>query len=290
MKIDKTKIFHKSFLLIFFSFLVSPIFPQNYNLLTTFGNFQNAETFGINSKGIIYVTDLETNEIFALDTLGNVLNYTGGFGWQPSAFDQPVDVFATSLNVYVTDENNQRVQRFDNYLNFISELKTRNKGNEKASFGYPLSAAISSFGELYVLDSENVRVIKFNIFGRFITNFGGYNYGIYALKKPTKLAISNNNNVYVLDGEKLIRFDQYGNGINIRKLDKDYTNIKIYNDIMLLNSKDEIYLLDLDTPDSFLSKLFLFGSSLNYPIKAAVIFNNKLYVLTDKEISVFTKN
>ena len=277
-------------ILIILLFPFNNIFPQNFNMLTSFGNFQNAETFSINSKGIIYVVDSETNEIFALDTLGNELNHTGGFGWAASAFDQPIDLFATSLNVYVTDKNNHRIQRLDNDLNFISELTTRDKGNDEDSFGYPLSAATSSLGELYVLDSENIRVIKFNIFGRFISNFGGYNYGIFALKNPTKLAISKNNDVYVLDGKKLIRFDQFGNGNNIRKLDNDFTNIRIYNDNLLLNSKDEIYLLNLNTPDSFLSKLFLFGCALNYPIKAAVIFNNKLYVLTEEEISVFTDN
>lgn len=268
----------------------SPTLSQNYNLLTTFGRFHNAGTFSINSKGIIYISDIETNQIFALDTLGNELNHTGGFGWTASAFDQPVDIFATSLNVYVTDKNNHRIQRFDNDLNFISELTTRDKGNEEESFGYPLSAATSSLGELYVLDSENIRIIKFNIFGQFIANFGSYNYGMYALKTPTKLAISDNNDIYVLDGKSLIRFDQYGNGNNIRNLDSNFTNIRIYNDILILNSANDIYMLDLKTPDTFLSKLFLFGSAFNYPIKAAIIFNNKLYVLTEDEISVFTKN
>jgi len=285
----KTKKYYTFLLFAIIWFWNFPLLSQNYNLLTSFGNFKNAGTFSINSKGIIYVADSETNEILALDTLGNELNHTGGFGWEPSAFDQPVDIFATSLNVYVTDKNNHRIQRLDNYLNFISELVTRDKGNG-ASFGYPLSAATSSLGELYVLDSENIRIVKFNIFGRFIANFGSYNYGTYALKNPTKLAISKNNDVYVLDGKKLIRFDQYGNGNNIRNLDTIFTNIRIYNDIMTLNSDEEIYMLDLKSPNSFLSKLFLFGGSLNYPIKAAIIFNKKLYILTDNEISVFTKN
>ena len=290
MKNVKTKIFIKSIAILFFSFLICPIFPQNYNLLTTFGHFQNAETFSINSKGIIYIADSETNEILALDTLGNELNHTGGFGWGVSAFDQPVDVFATSLNVYVTDKNNHRIQRLDNDLNFISELKTRNKGNEEESFGYPLSAATSSLGELYVLDSENIRIIKFNIFGNFIANFGSYNYGNYSLKAPTKLAISKNNDVYILDGQKLIRYDQYGNGTDIRSLDTNFTNIRIYNNMLTINSKDDIYSLNLKTPNSFLERIFLFGNSFLSSIKAAIIYNNKLYVLTEDEISIFVKN
>lgn len=271
-------------------FWVSYSFPQNYNLLTTFAHFQNAGSFSINTKGIIYVSDLETNQVFAFDTLGNEMNYTGGFGWSTSAFDAPVDVFATSLNVYVTDKNNHRIQRLDNDLNFISELITRDKGNNEASFGYPLSAATSSLGELYVLDSENIRIIKFNIFSQYISNFGSYNYGNYKLKSPTKLAISNNNDVYILDGMRLLKFDQFGNGNDIRNLDFDITNIRISGDNLTLNSEDDIYYLNLKTPNSFLEKLFLFGSSFVKPIKAAIIFNNKLYVLTEDEISVFVKN
>lgn len=269
---------------------VSIIYPQNYNLLTTFGHFQNAGTFSINSKGIIYVSDLETNQVFSLDTLGNELNYTGGFGWKTSSFDMPVDVFATSLNVYVTDKNNHRIQRLDNDLNFISELITRDKGNDEASFGYPLSAATSNLGELYVLDSENIRIIKFNIFGQYISNFGSYNYGNYKLKSPTKLAISNNNDIYVLDGKRLLTFDQFGNGNDIRELEYDITNIRIYGNNLTLNTDDDIYLLNLNTPNSFLERIFLFGSSFFKPIKAAIIFNKKLYVLTEDEISVFVKN
>ncbi len=277
-------------MVLFLSFFISPIFPQNYNFLTSFGNFQNAETFSINSKGIIYVADSRTNEILALDTLGNELNHTGGFGWDASSFDQPVDIYATSLNVYVTDKNNHRIQRLDNDLNFISELTTRDKGNEEESFGYPLSAATSSLGELYVLDSENIRIIKFNIFGNFIANFGSYNYGNYSLKSPTKLAISPDNDIYVLDGKKLIRFDQFGNGNDIRMLDSGFTNLRIYGNNLTLSSIDEIYYLNLETPGSFLERIFLFGSTFLSPIKAAVVYNNKLYVLTEEEISVFVKN
>ena len=271
-------------------FCVSYSFPQNYSLLSTFGHFQNAGSFSINPKGIIYISDLETNQVFAFDTLGNELNYTGGFGWGISAFDMPVDVFATSLNVYVTDKNNHRIQRLDTDLNFISELTTRDNGNNEISFGYPLSAATSSLGELYVLDSENIRVIKFNIFGQYISNFGSYNYGNYKLKSPSKLIISNNNDVYILDGMRLMRFDQFGNGNDIRNLDFDITNIRISGDNLTLNTKDDIYYLNLKTPNSFLERLFIFGNSFFRPIKAATIFNNKLYVLTEDEISVFVKN
>ena len=286
----RKNIFWIKYVLVLVCFCASITFSQNYNLVTTFGHFQNAETFSINSKGIIYISDIETNQIFAYDTLGNSLNYTGGFGWSTSAFDIPVDVFATSLNVYVTDKNNHRIQRLDNDLNFISELITRVKDNNESSFGYPLSAATSNLGELYVLDSENIRIIKFNIFGKYISNFGSYNYGKYKLKSPTKLAISSNNDIYVLDGKKLIRFDQFGNGNDIRNLDYDFTNIRIYGNNITLNTNDEIYNLDLRTPNSFLDRLFLFGSSFFTPIKAAIIFNNKLYVLTEEEISVFEKN
>ncbi len=63
------------------------------------------------------------NEIVKLDTLNNALKSIGGYGWSNSTFDEPVDIYATDLRVYVTDKNNNRVQVFDKDLNFLFLLR-----------------------------------------------------------------------------------------------------------------------------------------------------------------------
>ena len=55
---------------------------------------------------------------------------------------------------------------------------------------YPVSCATSNQGDLYFIDSENKRIMKFDIFGNFILNFGGFDAGKYQLSNPKQLAIS----------------------------------------------------------------------------------------------------
>src|SRR3990172_10415869 len=167
--------------LLLFSF---EILAQNFVLDYSFGNFSSAAAFSISSSGFIFIADDGDDSLIKLDTLGNVIKEIGGYGWSESAFDTPSDIIANSLNVYVCDKQNHRVQAFDKDLNFISELYTRERDNPEERFGYPLSCALSSMGDLYVLDSENIRVLKFDLFGNYIQNFGGFDGGIFSLKNP----------------------------------------------------------------------------------------------------------
>ncbi len=276
-----------SFLFIFL--FTAYLLPQQYIFQSSIGNFRSASAFYITSAGFFYVTDKNSDEVFKLDTLGNRLKDTGGYGWTESTFDHPSDVFATPLNVYVSDKNNHRIERFDKNLNFISQLFTRNNDNPSERFGFPLSCATSNLGDMYILDSENKRVIKFNSFGQFVQNFGGFDAGAFALINPKKLAISPSNDVYVLDDYRLVIFDQYGNGVRIINLDKNFINLNIVGDKLTLNSKQDIYSADFKKPEIELTKLNLIGS-INDLIVSSLIFGNDLYVLLKNEILIFRKN
>jgi hypothetical protein len=264
-------------------------YSQNYVFQGQIGSFKNASAFSITTSGFFYVTDKTSDEVFKLDTLGNKLKDTGGYGWTESTFDQPVDVFATPLNVYVSDKNNNRIQRFDKNLNFISQLYTRDNPNTDERFGFPLSCVTSNQGDMYILDSENKRIIKFNSFGQFAQDFGGFDAGAYALSDPKKLAVSPNNDIYVLDDKKLIIFDQYGNGLRIISLNENFIDVNIIGNNLTLTSDSLIYNANFNSPNIELTKMALLAS----PGKAFVsslIFLKKLYVLTKNEIWIFTEN
>ena len=278
----------------FLSFIVAllftlPTIAQNYVFEGQIGSFRNASSFCITSAGFFYVTDKTSDEVFRLDTLGNKLQDTGGYGWTESTFDQPVDVFATPLNVYVSDKNNHRIQRFDKNLNFISQLYTRNDPNTDERFGFPLSCVTSNQGDMYILDSENKRIIKFNTFGQFVQDFGGFDAGAYALSDPKKMAVSPNNDIYVLDDKKLIIFDQYGNGLRMISLNENFNDINITGNNLTLTSDSLIYIANFKNPYIELSKLALVASPGDGFV-SSLIFMKKLYVLTNNEIWIFTEN
>ena len=284
------KLITLKFLSIYLFLFSLEISAQNYVLDYSFGKFFSASAFAITSSGFIYLADDGSNSLLKLDTLGNVIKEIGGYGWGESAFDTPSDIIANSLNVYVCDKQNHRVQSFDKDLNFISELYTRESDISEERFGYPLSCGLSSMGDLYVLDSENIRVLKFDLFGNFIQNFGGFDGGIFSLKNPIKLAVNFDNSILVLDDSVLVIYDQFGNGKDKIKLGNSFTSLKISSGTLILNNENEIYMGSFGIGENILSKIDLIDSDEQLKILSCSVFNNKLYVLTPNEISVFNKS
>ncbi len=275
-----------SFIILFFNFT----FGQSFNFESTIGSFKGASSFFINPAGIIYVTDSATDEIHMIDTVGLLIRSVGGYGWRESAFDNPVDVFADALKVFVTDKNNHRIQRFDKNLNYNFQIFTRESSVEDERFGYPLSAVMSNQGDIFILDSENLRILKFDIFGNFIQNFAGYDYGGYSLTNPKQLAISMQNNIYIIDENVILVFDQFGNVIGQAEGKQNFTGIKIIFNNLVLNSNDKVYYANLLNPEFKITEVKLTNFEEKIKIVSALIFNNKLYILTKNQVLVFTRS
>ena len=258
------------------------------NSYKTLGKFERASSFYITANGFIYVSDAGKDEIVMFDTVGNNLKSFGGYGWDENSFDEPSDVFADPLSIYVADKNNHSIKRFDKNLNYLSSLYKRESDNSEERFGYPLSCATSNQGELYFIDSENERVMKFDMSGNFISNIGGFDAGKYQLSNPTQLAIASSNNVFVIDGKDVVVFDQYGNGISSISVEKNLKSIRILFDQIIICAEYEIFHSFLKDPDAKLNKLSLSGIEIP-EIISAILLNNKLYVLTKKSVLIFNK-
>jgi len=265
-------------------------FSQNFNYSGSLGEFSSASAISISSLGFIYIADSGTDEVFKLDTLGNLVKDVGGYGWSVSQFDEPSDVFAAPLNIYVADKNNSRIQIFDKDLNYISVVSTRDGDNQEAAFGYPLSCAVSNQGDLFILDSENNRIIKFDVLGRFNQNFGGFDAGVYTLIKPVKLAVAGNGSVFILDDNKLLKiFDAFGNGIIIVKLETEFNDIDIMFNNVTLTANDYVLLAKTGSERLEFKRVELKGDFPKSDFVSSVFYNNRLYILTSTFLMVFVQ-
>lgn len=254
--------------------------------LMEFGDFSNSSSFTISSNGILYITDLDKNEIISYDTLGNKLKDIGGFGWQNGLFDKPVDVFANPLSVYISDKNNHRIQQFDRSLNFVASFSNRKEENTEYSFGFPLSLAISNQGDMFILDGENYRIIKFDMFGNFLNSFAGIDAGRFRIRKPNSLAVDSKSLVFVSDDKTLNIYDSFGNGLT--KIDFKYPirSVRIIFDIYVVVTKNSIHRLYFEN-EKLKSELISIPDVNFSDIQSALIFNNKLYLLLFNKIQVF---
>lgn len=179
----------------------------------TAGSFQRAVRLSVTPQGALYVVDAEANSIVSLDARGKVVATIGGYGWTSGTFDRPTSVTTDGLNVYVADFANHRIQRFDRYLNFISSLSTRDTNVVQARFGAPAGAALSRLGDLFILDTENMRVVKFNGRSQYERSFGGLEQERGRIRRPVKVVVTPSDRVFVLEPDRVLEFDFVGNFI-----------------------------------------------------------------------------
>lgn len=263
-------------------------FGQIISFKNEIGNFKSASAFSLTPGGYFYVSDISNNEIIKLDTLNNILKSIGGYGWSSSTFDEPTDIYATDLRVFVTDKNNNRVQVFDKDLNFLFFIKADNISSDIEGFQYPLSCAPSIQGDIYVLDSDNSRIVKFNSSGEFLLEFGSYNSGNFLLSYPVKLALSQDSKVFVLDEKSINVFDQYGMGLIKIRTNDDMSNLNIMFNNMIVNSADSLYYQNLKNPLQKFRNITPIHDLINSNIIEAILFNSKLYILTENSILIFS--
>ncbi|HMJ95943.1 MAG TPA: hypothetical protein VK486_08820 [Thermoleophilaceae bacterium] len=108
-------------------------------------------------------------------------SWFGGQGSGDGQFQTPRDVAVyngTALSpgtddIYVVDDNNHRVQRFDSAPPYAFEAKFGGLGSAGGQFDNPQGIAINqSTGALYVRDRDNRRVQQFTADGTFVRAWG----------------------------------------------------------------------------------------------------------------------
>ncbi|MBI4719121.1 MAG: 6-bladed beta-propeller, partial [Planctomycetes bacterium] len=99
----------------------------------------------------------------------------GGSGSALGQFDYPTDLVVqeadgVSIRLYVVDSNNHRVQ----VLDLVAETWSRigSYGKDYGQFVNPRGLALDAYGNLYVTDAGNKRIVLFDAGGNYISHFG----------------------------------------------------------------------------------------------------------------------
>ena len=66
-------------------------------------------------------------------------------------------------------------------------------------FDYPEKIAVDASGDVYVADTDNHRIQKFNSTGAFITKWGSFGLGDGQFEGPYAVAVNASEDVYVAD-------------------------------------------------------------------------------------------
>jgi DNA-binding beta-propeller fold protein YncE len=101
-------------------------------------------------------------------------------------------------SVYVTDgRNNSFVAKFDDQGTFTKKWGGYGYGN--SHFVENHGIVTDKEGNVYVVDTRNVRIQKFNSEGDFVTKWGSLGCGDDEFLIPHDIAIDSSGNIYVSD-------------------------------------------------------------------------------------------
>jgi sugar lactone lactonase YvrE len=173
----------------------------------------------VDSSDNLYVVDLLNHRVQIFDKDHNysaTLGVSGVPGWDNAHFDRPQGVAVDDDYIYIVDENH-RVQIFNrNSHSYHSTLGSWGSGDYE--FNGPSDVAVDSNGNLYVSDSYNHRVQKFNSSLTYVRTFGTtdvpYLSDGYHFNGPFDVAVNNDGNIALVEGwwygHRLIVLDSAG--------------------------------------------------------------------------------
>ena len=266
----------------------------------TFGSFVNAASFSAASDGGLFVLDEGNNTLAEFAPDGSTVKTIGGKGWGNFEFDQPAGVCASfPLNICVADYNNRRIQEFDRKLNYVQSITDQNLPSSYSGEFYPKACGLSTQGELFVLETQGKRVLKFDQKQNFQMEFGSYTAGEGALSDPHDLMVTSSDRVIVLDAHRVVTFDIFGNYLSSFSLltSENPKAISSTQDEIVVSFPSSIKVFSSDgRPEFQVSSLSVIGLPAHSEFRSALLLpapknadSLRIVILTSHEVVIVRK-
>ncbi|MBI5876026.1 MAG: TIGR03663 family protein [Chloroflexi bacterium] len=163
---------------------------------TEAGQFNGPKGIAALPDGSLLVADSSNHRIQKLDADGKPLLAFGTQGGGDGQFQEPWSVAAgPDGSIYVADTWNHRVQKFDASGKFVKQWGTFGDTAGTAApdrplvFYGPRAIAVDAQGNVWVVDTGNKRIVKFNADGQPLGAFGGLGTGVGLFAEPVGIAV-----------------------------------------------------------------------------------------------------
>ena len=155
------------------------------------GDFAQARALALDAEGRVFVADFDHNRIQVLDPDLEPAAGWGGEGSAPGSFRQPCDLAVRGDEVFVADTWNGRVQVFDRRGRFLRQWG-------EGLYG-PRGIAVGRDGTVWVSDTGNHRLRRFDVQGHEGPALGGRGSGPGEFVEPMGLALEKDGGLVVCD-------------------------------------------------------------------------------------------
>jgi len=182
-------------------------------------------------NGYIFIVDGDNQIIKGFNS--NKMQF-GGFGMNKETFLDIKSLDGNKGKIFVLDGAGYKIKVFDSDGNYLSQFSIDNMES-------PSSFVLDGFGRVYILDRKLVKIFIYTEEGEYVNSFGSYGWGEGFLHNPISISYWNQE-IYILDGNKVSIFDPDGNYIRKITLKEKGMDISVDRFIYIL-AKDRVLVL-----------------------------------------------
>ena len=164
------------------------------------GQFQDPHDVSFDKADNVFVTDRVRNDIQIFTHAGKFIKKFGGSGSAPGKFNVPYSIQLDSAdNIYVADRGNNRIQKLTHDGVPITQITSGGGKNFKA----PEDVVFDPVnGDMYICDTGNERVCKFDKNHKFIKAWGSKGSGPGQFDHPHSSAVDKDRFLYINSGNQ----------------------------------------------------------------------------------------
>ena len=167
-----------------------------------------ATDIAVDACDVLYILDAEGHRIFTYDHSNKrteCLNSIGGEGSLPGQFKEPQGIALSKDTLYVADTGNNRILAFAR-INWqirwlVGTTDSEGQPIPNSDEFKPVELVVDNTEHIYVLDSANHRILKFDKGGRFKGTCVEAK-----LKEPVNITLDKDGFLYVLDTKRVLKF------------------------------------------------------------------------------------
>lgn len=158
------------------------------------GALKDPSGIWVTEDGVKYVADMERKQIVVFGNDNRFLRTYGG----PDVFEKPTDVAVYEDTLYVSDMDKHQIFALDKATGAVKRA-IGELGQKEGQLAKPTHVVVDHNGNIYVNDSFNFRVQKFDPEGKFAKSYGFHGDAVGAFVRPKGLAIDREGHLYVVD-------------------------------------------------------------------------------------------
>ncbi len=182
-----------------------PAYAESFGSLgSENGQLKAPGDVAVDGQGNLWVLDTNNNRIEKFNSKGQYLAKFGSTGSGNGQFKRPAAIaIAPNDDLLVADAGNTRIERFNPAGEYVSQFGS--KGSANGQFGGtilgtgPEGLAIDGAGSIWVADTVNGRIEKFNSKGEFLKAVGSKGTGSGQLTQPMGIAFDAGGNLWTAE-------------------------------------------------------------------------------------------